>query len=239
MTASGRLLVLRHHDEDHPGLIGEAFVARGFELDVVMMNENTPTPSVRGYDILLILGSSSAVYDHEVEQAWFGRELGVIAEARDLHVPVLGICFGAQALCLFHGGSVARAPEPEIGWYRIDAAPGHEIEAGPWFEFHFDRCTLPDSAELWATSPRAVQAFCVGDNVGVQFHPEIDDHQLRDWLESAAESARDFGHDIDELVAQTAREVPAARERAARLVDLFLRHTRRGAFSPERAVELQ
>ena len=81
MNDSGRVLVLRHHEEDHPGLIGEALVARGFALDVVMMNETTPTPSLEGVDVLLILGSSSAVYDHEVEKAWFGRELGLIAEA--------------------------------------------------------------------------------------------------------------------------------------------------------------
>ena len=221
---SGRVLVLRHHDEDHAGLIGEAFAARGYALDVVMMNESTPTPSVDGYDALLILGSSSAVYDHEVEKAWFGRELGVIAEAVDLAVPVLGICFGAQALCLFHGGQVTPSSEPEIGWYSIDTQPGVDLEAGPWFEFHFDRMELPDVATLWATTPRAVQAFSVGRNLGVQFHPEIDDGQLRDWLESAAESARDFGHDIDELLERTAREVPAARRRAERLVDLFLGH---------------
>jgi GMP synthase-like glutamine amidotransferase len=224
MSDSDRVLVLRHHDEDHPGLIGEAFVARGFALDVVMMNESTPTPSLDGVAILLILGSSNAVYDHEVERAWFGRELELIADAGKRGVPVFGICFGAQALCLFHGGRVSRAPEAEIGWYEITPENGHAIEAGPWFEFHYDRCTLPASAELWASSARAVQAFSVGRNLGVQFHPEIDDGQLRDWLESAADSARDFGHDIDELLAATVREVPAARERAATLVDLFLRH---------------
>ena len=220
----GRVLVLRHHEEDHAGLIGEAFVARGYELDVVMMSEVTPTPSVEGYDALLILGSSNAVYDHEVEKAWFGRELQVIAESGERDVPVLGICFGAQALCLFHGGRVTPSNEPEIGWYTIEAEPGVELDAGPWFEFHFDRMELPSGAQLWATSPRAVQAFSVGRNFGVQFHPEIDDAQLRDWLASAAESAREFGHDIEELLAQTAREVPAARLRADRLVALFLRH---------------
>ena len=34
-----RALVLRHHLEDSPGLIGEAFEARGYEIDLVMMNE--------------------------------------------------------------------------------------------------------------------------------------------------------------------------------------------------------
>ena len=61
-----RARVLRHHLEDRPGLVGEAFEARGFELDVVMMDATTPTPSLDGYDALVILGSKCAVYDHEV-----------------------------------------------------------------------------------------------------------------------------------------------------------------------------
>lgn len=220
------VLVLRHHDEDHAGLIGEAFEGRGFALDAVMVNESTTTPVVDGYDALLILGSKSAVYDHEVEQRWFGRELGVIARARDLSIPILGICFGAQALCLFYGGAVAPAPasQAEVGWYDIEVVDNVTLASGPWFEFHYDRCTLPESAQLWARTAQAVQAFAIGPNVGVQFHPEIDDEQLRDWLETAAQDARDFGHDPEELLAVTARHVPGARQRARELVDLFLAH---------------
>ncbi len=221
-----RALVLRHHDEDHAGLIGEALVARGFDLDAVMMNEASPTPVVDPYDLLVILGSKSAVYDHEVERAWFGRELSVIARAEELAIPIFGICFGAQALCLYHGGVVRAAPEgeAEVGWYEIEPEPGVDLDAGPWFEFHYDRCELPTSATLWASSPRAPQAFAIGRHVGVQFHPEIDDDQLRDWLETAAEDAREFGHDPEELLAVTASHVPGATARARRLVDLVLSH---------------
>ncbi len=230
-----RVLVLRHHDEDHPGLVGEAFVARGYSLDVVMVNEASPAPDPDGYDALLILGSTSAVYDRDVQRAWFSRELAVIARAGELGVPVLGICFGAQALCLFHGGDVSRAPEPEIGWYLIDPAPGVDLDAGPWFEFHFDRMALPAGAVLWASNERATQAFAYGRNVGVQFHPEIDEVQLRDWLDADDEDARAFGHDVDELLAETAREAPGARARADRLVGLFVRHANvHPTFDPER-----
>jgi hypothetical protein len=81
---------------------------------------------------------------------------------------------------------------------------------------------LPDSAELWATSPRAVQAFAIGENVGVQFHPEIDEAQLKEWLAADEEETRELGLDLEALLEQTARETPAARERAQVLVDLFL-----------------
>jgi GMP synthase-like glutamine amidotransferase len=225
---SHKALFLRHHEEDHPGLVGEAFNSRGYVFDVAMMAQGSATPLVEGYDVLVILGSKHAVYDQEIEAAWFGRELDVIDEADHLGVPILGICFGAQALCVHHGGVVERSSEPEVGWFDIEAHNDSGIGAGPWFEYHFDRCTLPPGAELWATSPRAVQAFAVGKNVGVQFHPEVDDAQLADWFASGDDDgARELGVDPSALLEQTARETPAARVRAAELVDLFLRHIAR------------
>ncbi len=221
--AMARALVLRHHLEDRPGLVGDAFEARGFEIDVVMMDATSATPSLEGYDVLVILGSKCAVYDHEVEASWFGRELNLIGEAVARTLPILGICFGAQALCRYFGGEVKRAEQGEIGWFDIDVLPGVDLSPGPWFEFHFDHCSLPDSAELWATSPRAVQAFRIGASVGVQFHPEIDDGQLKEWLASDEDDARELGLDVAALLEETARETPAARGRAQELVDLFLR----------------
>ncbi len=218
-----RALVLRHHLEDHPGLIGGALEDRGYEMDVVMMDEESLTPSVQGYDLLVILGSKHAVYDEQVEVAWFGRELDVIAEADHLGVPIFGICFGAQALCRYHGGVVTPSHEPEIGWYEVEAHNDSGIAAGPWFEYHYDQCTLPPQAQLWATSARAVQAFAVGRNVGVQFHPEVDDVQLAEWF-AADDEARESSLDLDELLARTRRETPEARKRAAALVDLVLKH---------------
>jgi GMP synthase-like glutamine amidotransferase len=218
-----RALFLRHHLEDSPGLIGEAFEARGYGVDVAMMNEQSLTPSLDGYDVLVILGSKCAVYDHEVEAAWFHRELALIGEADERGLPILGICFGAQALCRYFGGVVSRAEDDEVGWFEIDVKDGIELSSGPWFEFHFDACQLPDSAELWATSPRAVQAFAIGHHVGVQFHPEIDDAQLKEWLASDEEETRELGLDVAALLDETARRTPEARVRAQELVDLFVR----------------
>ena len=218
-----RALVLRHHLEDSPGLVGEAFEARGYEIDLVMMDETSATPLLDGYDVMVILGSKCAVYDLEVEAKWFKEELALIGEADQKSLPILGICFGAQALCRYYGGEVSRAPDGEIGWFEIDVVADVELPRGPWFEFHFDHCTLPESAELWATSPRAVQAFSIRQNVGVQFHPEIDEAQLKEWLAADEEETRELGLDLEALLSETARETPAARVRAQELVDLFLR----------------
>lgn len=220
-----KALVIRHHEEDHPGLIGEALVARGYELELVMMGAASETPSVTGPDVIVVLGSKYAVYDHEVEATWFGRELDFLSNADRLGIPILGICFGAQALCRLFGGVVSRASVGEVGWYEVRVNDAVPLPTGPWFEYHFDSCSLPERAEVWATSPAAVQAFAIGPHVGVQFHPEIDEIQLAQWLSADPDEARDLGIDATELLAQTARETPAARERAQQLVDLFLSRT--------------
>ncbi len=219
-----RVLAIRHHVEDSPGLIGDAFTARGYVVEAAMMDAEHPTPDLEGYDALVILGSTHAVYDDEIEAAWFGRELELIATAQRRAVPVLGICFGAQALCRYHGGEVSASDEPEVGWYEVEPVGTSPLESGPWFEYHFDRCALPPTAQLWARTPAAVQAFVVGADLGVQFHPEIDDGQLAQWLAGGDEGVRRVGLDPVALMARTRRETPAARARAARLVDLFVSH---------------
>lgn len=221
-----RALVLRHHDEDSPGLVGEALEARGFELVVVLFNEASPTPSLDNVGLLVILGSSSAVYDPAVERAWFDRELDLIRRADERGISIFGICFGAQALCRSFGGSVQRGEQPEIGWYGVEPTPGSPVEVGPWFEYHFDVCTLPTQAQLWARTDRCVQAFAIGRHVGVQFHPELDAAQLRDWFEAGGDDARDLGVNPDDLIERTLREQDRARLRAAKLVDVVIGHAR-------------
>lgn len=219
-------LVLRHHREDHPGLVGDALVARGFELRVVLFNEASPTPSLDGVDLVVILGSSSAVYDAAVERAWFARELALIEQADQRGITVFGICFGAQALCRYAGGVVAPGARPEIGWHVVEPTVDSPIGPGPWFEYHFDACELPPSATTWAKTSNCVQAFAIGRHVGVQFHPELDAAQLRDWFEAGGDDARTLGYDPTDLIDQTAREEPGARERARELVDVVVAHAR-------------
>ena len=149
-----------------------------------MMNEQNATPSLEGYDALVILGSKCAVYDHEVEAAWFHRELALIGEADARQLPILGICFGAQALCRHFGASCAGPSTTRSAGLTSTSTRASNCRRGPWFEFHFDACELPESPKLWATSQRAVQAFAIGPHVGVQFHPEVDDAQLKEWLAS-------------------------------------------------------
>ena len=170
----------------------------------------------------MILGSNSAAYDEHVQRQWFNRELTLMGEAVMNGVPIFGICFGAQALCIVNGGEVVKAAESEIGWYDIDVVEGCAIPTGPWFEYHSDQCIVSDDTTVLASSPRAVQAFSFGRNLGVQFHPEIDDEQLARWFASTSSEPRAHTEHETELLERTRMETPAARGRVLELIDYFI-----------------
>ena len=211
-----RVLVIRHHDVDSAGFIAEAFEARGAELDVHLFPDDGPLPAFDGVDHIVVLGAVSSVNDPD---PWITRELDWIRAADQAGLPVLGICFGAQALCAALGGRVEAMERKEIGWFMVDSADPEVIPAGPWLEFHGDRCVLPADATVLARNDAAVQAFRIGRHLAVQFHPEVDGPQLKRWLDSMGiREAQRAGVDPDQFLADTIREEPAARARADRLV---------------------
>jgi GMP synthase-like glutamine amidotransferase len=220
-----RVIVVRHHAEDSAGFIADAFLARGAELSVHLFPDDGPLPPVEGADHLVMLGAISAVYDPDV--SWIEPELRWLRAADEAGVPVLGICYGAQELCTIFGGRVASAGRKEIGWHMIDSVEPDLIPAGPWLEFHGDRCEPPAHATILASNEFGVQAFSVGRHLGVQFHPEVDGAQLRLWLEAGGRrDVIEAGLDPGQFLDRTIAEEPGARARADRLVDTALRLAR-------------
>ena len=215
-----RVVVIRHHDVDSAGFIAEAFEARGAELDVHLFPDDGPLPGFDGADHIVVLGAVSSVNDPD---PWIAAELDWLRAADQAGLPVFAICFGAQALCAALGGRVETMERKEIGWFVVDPADPEVIPAGPWLEFHGDRCLLPDDATVLARNDAAVQAFRIGRHLAVQFHPEVDGPQLKRWLDAEAHTAATLGTDPDQFLADTIREEPAARERAGRLVAAALR----------------
>ena len=218
-----RVRFLRHHTEDDPGLVGAAFARRGYTCELVMVDDATPAIDLDGVDVLSILGSKWSVYDHGAVGGWISTELDAIRAADRADVPVLGICFGAQALCTALGGSVEPIGSLELGWVDLPAHDEGGIPEGPWFEYHSDRCRPPASAEVLVANELAVQAFRVGRHLGVQFHPEIDAGQLGRWFDAGARvEVAATGLDPAALLARTAALEADAGGRTDRLVEGFL-----------------
>jgi GMP synthase-like glutamine amidotransferase len=223
-----RVLVVRHHDIDEAGFIGAAFEARGAELAVHLVPDDGPLPSLDGVDHVIVLGAAWSVYDEAAVGHWIGAELEWLRQADRAGVPVLGICFGAQALSAALGGEVRPAPRHEIGWTTVETLAPDLIEPGPWLEFHGDQCLPPAQARILARSGVCVQAFALRANLAVQFHPEVDGAQLKRWLDGGADAtaAEQAGQDPAEFLSRTIAEEPAAAQRADRLVAAALRLAR-------------
>jgi GMP synthase-like glutamine amidotransferase len=214
-----RVIVIKHHAIDDAGFIGAAFEALGADLDVHLFPDDGPLPGLDGVDHVIVLGAVWSVYDREKIGHWIDVELDWLRAADAAGVPVLGICFGAQALSAALGGRVEPAPEPEIGWTTIEPAEPGLIEAGPWLEFHNDQCLPPPHATVLARNQVCVQAFAVGRHLAVQFHPEVDGAQVRRWLDDGgAEAALAADQDPAALAAESVAMEPEAEQRAARLV---------------------
>ena len=216
------VIVLKHHREDDPGLIGLELERRGATISVHNLLRDGPIPDPTEYDLAVVLGSKWSVYDRETVGHWIDDELAFLHNADQAGIPVLGICFGSQALCVAHGGVVESSGDYEIGWYQINSTnPG--VPNAKWFQFHGDRCLPSDEMEVLATNELCVQAFSIRRNLGVQFHPEIERGQLERWLPNGGEDEmRNFGLNVDAVLQETDERYDEAVANVATLVNFFL-----------------
>ena len=175
-----RALLIGNQGDDDPGVVGAALADHGYELHHTLREQLTEPPTLDGFDIVVSLGSEWSIPGCSAPEL-VELELSALRQAHDSGTPVLGICFGGQMLAAALGGTVERAPEPEVGLYPIESSDPELIPGGPWVQWHYDRFVPPPAARVLATSPAACQAFVVGNTLGLQFHPEVDDAIVTRW----------------------------------------------------------
>lgn len=227
-----RVLFLHNDHIATEAMLGEAFTDAGFDVDTftVVPAERSADPAVdvvfpdpTGYDVIVPLGARWPVYDEALRRTWVGAEMAMLREAAAAGVALLGVCFGGQILAQAFGGTVGRAPTAEIGWYDIATDRPELIPTGPWFQWHFDRWTVPPGAVEIARTAGASQAFLLDRTLALQFHPEIDHALLTEWLAGDRDGeALGFGIDHDQLLSRTKELEAGAAQRIRVLVNAFL-----------------
>src|SRR5262245_60750799 len=100
----------------------------------------------------------------------------------DLHVPVLGICYGMQLMTYALGGEVAPAPHREFGLATVDVKPGAPLfdqvpdHLRVWASHGDFVKTAPPGFRVTATSANAPVAAMVAEDrplYALLFHPEV------------------------------------------------------------------
>ncbi|QZH68584.1 type 1 glutamine amidotransferase [Mycolicibacterium farcinogenes] len=229
---TSKVLFLRNDCTATEAMLADAFTGCGFDIetfDVVAPGQaDHPAgpatfPDPTDYDVIVPLGARWAVYDQALVDSWVGAEMAMVRRAVESGVGVLGVCFGGQLIAQALGGSVSRSPVPEIGWYDVASSDGQLVPGGRWFQWHFDRWTVPPGATEIARTPDASQAFVLGTALALQFHPELDSDLLEVWLTHDRDGeVAGTGRSHDELRLQTKEFVDDAADRLSALVRGFL-----------------
>jgi GMP synthase-like glutamine amidotransferase len=215
-------LIRRHGPWGPPALLEQWCLQRGLAYRVdETWHPGRPQPDPTDYAFVASLGSKHSPRDAHVPAV--AAELALIERAVEQDVPVLGLCFGGQVLAHVLGGTVERAPRPELGWREIETDDPELIPAGPWLEWHFERFTTPPGAVELARTADATQAFRHGVHLGTQFHPESTVDIVAGWASNDAERLAGLGiTDSGALLAAPPAQLEAAREAAFRLFDAFM-----------------
>jgi GMP synthase-like glutamine amidotransferase len=210
-----RGIILQHGDLGPPGVFEQWLRERGIDYEVHAAWRD-PLPDVRGARFLASLGSINSVTQEN--PLWVPAELEVVRYAVTDGVPVLGLCFGGQALSAVLGGGVDKLDHTEIGWIAIESEAPDEVPEGPWLQWHNEIVRVPPGATLLGHSPAGPAAFRYGRHLGVQFHPEATAEIVDSWAQ-ADPALESHGVTREELAEQSERHAETARRAAFKLFD--------------------
>ena len=229
-----KILSLVHGSEARTELFAPVVEARGHELEEWSMAWDTPPPRpIDDYDAVLVFGGAMHA-DQDHVHPWLRDETMFLQELFARHVPLLGVCLGAQLIARAAHAPVHPAPEPEIGWYEVqltnDADDDPVLGSLPprfdAFQWHYYTYDVPAGAVELARSRAYTQAFRLGERVwGVQFHPEVTEPQVHSWL------ASEHGHGLprDLIAAETTRKIGEWNRLGRRLCNVWLEAAERVA----------
>jgi GMP synthase-like glutamine amidotransferase len=210
-------LVLQHGPAGPVGVLGEWLAREGIEYETVPVWDVAALPDPAGRRFIASLGSQHSVRDRD--PGWIDAELQHLHRAVQADVPVLGLCFGGQALSTVLGGGVDALARPEVGWLRVDSEADW-LEPGPWLHYHNEVLRVPAGAQSLARNDVGPAAFTFGPHLGTQFHPEATAEMVDAWAAGDHELDK-AGVTRAELATQGARYARAAGQAALRLFDAW------------------
>ena len=218
-SAPVRALILQHEEPTPPGLVERWLLERGASVETLRIDLEDRRVDPTDYDLIVSLGSEFAAFDDT--RPFVAREAELMRGAIDADVPVLGLCFGGQMLARVLGAEVSRSEESEIGWLPVRSKDPELVPEGPWFQWHFDVFGAPPGAEVIAETDLCPQAFVWGRSLGLQFHPELTQEIMDDWVRVYRHELDDDGVDADALLDETHRRIADSNRMAEQLLERF------------------
>ena len=181
--------IFRHIHTEGPGYFAEFLDEQGIPWQLIRIDADDAVPDdASQFSGLVFMGGSMSVND---ELPWIPPVLGLIRDAVEQNIPVLGHCLGGQLISKALGGAVTRNPVKEIGWGKATVADNDDARA--WFgdiqtfeafHWHGETFSLPQGAvRLLSSAHCANQAYTLGKHLALQCHVEMTEPMIREWCE--------------------------------------------------------
>jgi GMP synthase-like glutamine amidotransferase len=212
-------VVLQNEDMAPAALLEDWLRERVIPHRTVRTWENGVPDDPREFAWVVALGAGDSAT--QSEPGWIPAEIDLLRRAVDVDVPVLGICFGGQALSVALGGEISAADPPSIGWFEIETEDPELVPRGPWAHFNYESLSVPGGATQIAHSRCGPGAFRLGPHLGVQFHPEVTPAIVDRWAESEAAKLAELGIQREDLWTQGERFAARAAGEAFELFDAW------------------
>lgn len=189
---NGRILVVKHVNNEGPGLIQTFFESHGWPMELVDFTNGDALPNnLGGIAAVVMLGGPMNVYEEE-KFPFLKKEDGFITRLIIEEIPFLGICLGAQLLSKACQGKVFKSHAEEIGWYTVNITREGKQDTLFYglptqltvFQWHGDTFEIPDGGTLLVRGKTCKnQAFKMGSNAyGLQFHLEVTPDMVSEWM---------------------------------------------------------
>jgi GMP synthase-like glutamine amidotransferase len=221
------VLAIIHGESVRSGVFGDVVRECGHGLVEWSLAWEKPLPRpLDAYGAVLVFGGAMHA-DQDDHHPWLREEDFFLQRLLDLHMPVLGICLGAQLLAKAAHAPVYPVDEVEIGWFPVeltdagtdDAVLGRLPQTFEAFQWHYYTHGVPAGAVELARNSVCTQAFRLGDKAwGVQFHPEVTLEQVESWVDEE----EGLPVDTETLLAETRERIGAWNALGRDLCDAFV-----------------
>ena len=218
-----RVVAVTHGPNVGPGVFGAAVEEAGHELEEWCVPLGAAPPD--GADAYFVFGGAMHP-DQDEHHPWLADEHRFLVAALERGTPVFGVCLGAQLVARAAGAAVRPAPEPEVGWVPVElteaaaedpvfASVPSRFDAFEWHHYTYD---VPAEATELARSATCTQAFRLANAWAIQFHAEVTEPQIEEWLLNDHAEVPD----VAELRAATRRHMGAWNRLGKQLARSFL-----------------
>lgn len=202
-----QVIIFRFLGCEGAGFLGDFLTAKNipWQLHEIDLGKSAPS-SILAYSGMVLMGGPMSVND---DLPWIAPILGLIREAVDNDIPVLGHCLGGQLMSKALGAAVTKNAIKEIGWGAVKVSENDtaknwfgDIDSFNAFHWHGETFALPaGSIHLLDSQYCQNQAWSIGKHLALQTHIEMTVEMVQKWCE---EGAKELIESADSIAVQQA-----------------------------------